>query len=449
MYAYMFDVQSTSRALVVAGCPRAKNLLIGQRGVSTAMHCNPSRYLLPAIAVIFILVAAQASAQFTTPNIRTDVDRSDEPSKRVDLSRDDAVDRQSGRDTSDGSSSDVGLDDSDNSSGSADNTDSSSPDVPGTSSDLPHAIDAVNTSIDKVKADANSQLAKLGNQLAGADKNTFERLTKEITSLKQQREVDLARLDNQRRYLRDLLARTDQEQGLWLPFTNALGAKVFYEDSAFTALLKGVTRSQLGIAANKDAPSTVSLYSELVSAYLGPARFTFGALLDSKANTVRDSSGVLLLDSTRIRLNALNEFLNGGGNALVKLEVPVFHIGSKGLMLRAALNGNVAGSLAQIGSIDPRNGAVTWRAGIDVYGLYADHDGNYSFYLALRGNMASGTDAVKTSLGVAAGDRISFLNGIVGVAIAQRVHLNLSFYMDPNHNLGTLPMMFTATVVPE
>jgi hypothetical protein len=129
-----------------------------------------------------------------------------------------------------------------------------------------------------------------------------------------------------------------------------------------------------------------SIYSELISGYIGPVRIGFGSLIAAAADTLKQDQ-------------ALQRFIGGGGNAVLKVEYPIFFYTTKNFVSLLQAAPKIGVDIPVMGT---RSDVTTYNINfaLELYLALSTEKKEFNFFANVRTGFIFGGDKFYSNLGI-------------------------------------------------
>ena len=195
------------------------------------------------------------------------------------------------------------------------------------------------------------------------------------------------------------------------------------------------------------------LESELVSAYLGVFRVTFGSLVtntnDDTENTEGETDDMMTDESVQTdNTEAFQRLLEGGGNAFLNLELPLFLYQSKRWFLYANTSGRVGLEISEFSDdIDTSTGNGNISG--NLYTSISTDNKELTFFGYINYGVYFGADSFYERLEINNNNEFWFGKVTAGVTIQNRLRFSLTFNtFSSEKNLRSGNIVIGAQILP-
>jgi len=190
-----------------------------------------------------------------------------------------------------------------------------------------------------------------------------------------------------------------------------------------------------------------AIFSELFSDYFGPLRFGFGALVTGGENEAneRETLSPIIQDNAE----ALQRFLNGGGNSVISLAYPLIQwrdaAWTRGIRILAAPK--YALDIPALGSNVNRYSSNA-ELGLEASAHWAGHSQNIALFFQTRVGYVIGNRAFKESLRSDNNFIVTQMN--FGIAFRNTFKLSYNTHNISNNQIGgDLPGFISFSLIPQ
>lgn len=235
----------------------------------------------------------------------------------------------------------------------------------------------------------------------------------------------------------------------FFPASNFIQAQLFYNTS--------VANKKYQLAENTNfifntQGQRISAMTELYADFFGPVRVSFGALISNKGSGIYyDSTGLAVVDSAQIQLDATQRFLGGGGNAIIQASLPILNYSHQNdhFHLKWMLSPKYSFDIPSLGTF-LETLTANLDMGMDFSVFYTGALNTMTFYAFNRFSYTDGTSHFYSNLNLK--NRKGFLNNqlTLGVAIKSVFRLSFTFYSVSDENLkNVFKPMVGFSIIPQ
>lgn len=234
----------------------------------------------------------------------------------------------------------------------------------------------------------------------------------------------------------------------FIPVRNDLDAELF-----FTGQLAEKS-AQIGENTNfvfNTSGQRVSIMNELYADYFGPIRLSFGALIsNSKEKIETDSLGNSYIDSSGVRLDAVQKLLGGGGNGILQASYPLFSYINKNssFNLKCMLSPKLSFNIPKLNETTTDINSNS-DLGIDLSCYYIGKKQAITLFTFNRIGYVNGTSSFYDNLQLK--DRKGFmLNQFTfGLSINSTFRLSYSIYAGNKYVKENFSQMLSFSIIPQ
>lgn len=239
-----------------------------------------------------------------------------------------------------------------------------------------------------------------------------------------------------------------------IPVHDETDAKLFYTDEYNKKTLEFLQNSNI----NFNFDGNASLYSDIISTYMGPVNLSIGNLISNNANVDTTSQSDSTTQSAPNKEDAIQKLVGGGGNLLLKASYPLFIFKLddrreinpifKGKSLVFA---KVAYNIPGIGTVSSDNLNFSLQCGANIDFTAGKPD--FSFMSNIKYTFIWGTADFRKTLGIGEGTKyssniISMFKADFGFNISNKFLVGVNFYFGSKYVNDNFKTTAFFTVIP-